>query len=180
MNYISANSPRWRTRNTISLNVLFEEQATEIPFIASTTDIDPIGVELFNRAMNGDFGVMDIANKKIADDTWNYIQAIRDDKMTNGGCKVGAHWFHSDTHSKLQQLALLIAGENIPPNLLWKTMSGDKILMTADLIKQIYYSQMVQEQSIYGYAEYLKSLVDDSEFPESIDINTGWPEVFIK
>jgi hypothetical protein len=135
MNYISANSPKWRTRHTISMNVVFEDQEVETPYIASSADTDPMGVELFNRAVNGDFGVMDIANKKIADDVWNNIQAIRDDKMTNGGCKVGENWFHSDTHSKLQQLALLIAGENIPQDLMWKTMSSSKILMTSDLIK---------------------------------------------
>lgn len=37
MNYISANSPKWRTRNTISLNVVFEGQDPARPLIVTPT-----------------------------------------------------------------------------------------------------------------------------------------------
>ncbi len=178
MNYEYASNPIWRTRSSISLIVKFVDHDSEVPFIAHSDDTDEYNRELFTRAANGEFGQINNARIDVFDGVWKRIQEIRDIKTNNGGCKVGPYWFHSDTHSKLQQLALVMAGSNLPKNIMWKTMTGEKVLMTPDLAVGIYFSQMMQEQSIYDYAEQLKEQAENLEFPETLDIENNWPEVY--
>ena len=54
----SAHSPVYATADgtTISLQVKFEEFNEELPFGATPHDPMPYGVELFNRAVAGEFG----------------------------------------------------------------------------------------------------------------------------
>lgn len=178
MEYISAHSPKWRTRTSINLVVLFVGHDSEVPFVAHSDDTDEFNRELFTRASNGEFGEIDLARKGIADIISKDITAYRDKLMMTGGAKVGELWFHSDTHSKVQQLSLMIAGTNLPDGIMWKTMSGEKVLMTPTLAVQIYQAQMMQESLIYGYAESLLSQIDGMEFPETVQIYDGWPEVY--
>lgn len=178
MNYISAHSPKWRTRTSIDLNVLFDGHDSEIPFIAHENDTDEYNRELFSRASVGDFGPIDFTRKDLADRLVKLVFEKRDFLMLNGGAKVGDYWFHSDTHSKVQQLSLMIAGDNLPSGLLWKTMTGEKIVMTPTLAVQIYQTQMYQEMMMFSYAEQLATMLYDNEFPETVDIENGWPEVY--
>lgn len=180
MNYISAREPKWRTRTSIDLIVLFEGNESEIPFVTHQDDTDEFNRELFTRASNGDFGVIDLARKGIADVISKTISEKRDVLMLTGGAKVGTHWFHSDTHSKVQQLSLMIAGAALPDGVMWKTMSGEKVLMTPALAVQLYQTQMYQESLLYNYAESLLAQIYELEFPENLDIENGWPEVYTK
>lgn len=43
----------------INMIVKFEEIAEELPFLATPYDPMPYGVELFNNAVNGDYGTID-------------------------------------------------------------------------------------------------------------------------
>jgi hypothetical protein len=182
MTYEYAHSPSWESSTSINLTVKFDNLDHEIPFVAHQDDVDPINRELFEKAANGDFGALvpyvDPARQEILDLVWDNIQAIRDEKTMRGGAKVGNYWFHSDTHSKLQQLALLIAGNNLPPGVMWKTMSGEKVEMTPQLAQQIYYAQMIQEQTLFGWAEFLRAQSESMEFPDQLDINSGWTETY--
>lgn len=56
---LSANSPKWlnQEHTLIELNVEFSHCGT-VPFTASQNDIEPHGVELFNRASMGEFGTI--------------------------------------------------------------------------------------------------------------------------
>ena len=178
MNYISAHSPKWRTKNSINLMVLFEGHEIEIPFIAHKDDTDEFNRELFEKASIGVFGPIDLARKDVSDRLTSMVFDKRDTLMLTGGAKVGEYWFHSDTHAKLQQLSLMIAGTNLPDNLMWKTMSGVKVTMTPTLAVQIYQSQMMQESIMFNYAEQLATQLQDADNPEDIDIENGWPEVY--
>jgi hypothetical protein len=178
MNYEYALKPIWKTRTSISLIVKFVDHDSEVPFIAHSDDTDEYNRELFTRAAAGEFGPINNARLDIFDTVWKRIQEIRDTKIHTGGCKVGEYWYHSDTHSKVQQLSLIIAGNNLPAGIMWKTMSGEKVEMTPELATSIYYAQMTQEQTIYGYAEYLKAQCEALEYPEHFDIENNWPEVY--
>ena len=50
--------PQWASEDgkIISLTVKFEEFAEELPFGATSFDPMPYGVELYNRAVAGEFG----------------------------------------------------------------------------------------------------------------------------
>lgn len=58
---LSARNPRWSdlAHTSIVLSVIFEETKDiygEVPFAASAQDTEPHGVDLFNRAVAGEFG----------------------------------------------------------------------------------------------------------------------------
>lgn len=113
---------------------------------------------------------------------WSRIKAHRDDLTQSGGAKVGVNWFHSDTHSKVQQLALLMAGANLPAGIQWKTMGGAFVEMTPTLAAQLYQAQMVQEQAIFMRAETHKAALaalPDAVALSAYDWKAGWPEVFV-
>ena len=99
---------------------------------------------------------------------WTKIKQKRDELTDNGGVLVSGKWFHTDTKSKQQQMALTMLGASIPANLQWKTMDGSFITMTQTLAGQLFAAQIGREQAIFAHAETLKA---DS----NADINTGWP-----
>ena len=179
--YTTAHSPKWIDDNSISLVVKFNHLDSEIPFIASISDTDPYNQDLFNTAKTGGFGLVAPIGAVLTElqtQRWNEVTTIRDTLIQKGGCKVNAKWFHSDTHSKLQQLGLLISGTNLPADLKWKTMDGTFVDMTPTLTQQLYQAQMMTESAIFSYAEQLRSLIMSSVNPMSIDIVNGWPETW--
>lgn len=99
---------------------------------------------------------------------WIRIKAKRDDLTDNGGCLVGGKWFHTDTKSKQQQMALTMMGASLPANLLWKTMDGSFVTMTPALAGQLFAAQITREQIIFSHAESLRADIN-------ADINAGWP-----
>lgn len=105
--------------------------------------------------------------EQIAATRWNKIKDLRDTLTDSGGCLVSDKWYHSDPKSKVQQLALTMAGAAVPA-IPWKTMDGSFVTLTATLVGQLFHAQMVREQAIFAHAEALK---DDP----NADINAGWP-----
>jgi hypothetical protein len=99
---------------------------------------------------------------------WNRIKAKRDELTDNGGVLVSGKWFHTDTKSKQQQMALTMLGASIPANLQWKTMDGSFITMTQTLAGQLFGAQIAREQAVFAHAEALKA-------DPNADINAGWP-----
>lgn len=114
------------------------------------------------------------------------IKQHRDTLTDSGGCKVEVSpgvfkWFHTDAKSKVQQLALAMAGANLAENLQWKTMDGSWVPMTPALAQAVYAAQMIREQAIYFYAETqifeLGQFTTVEEF-EAFDWRAGWVESY--
>lgn len=112
------------------------------------------------------------------DQIWEQIKAIRDNRNQTGGYQALGKWFHSDTFSRSQQLGLVIMGDNIPPGIQWRTMDGSYIEMTPAVAQDIFRAAAAQDGAIFQHAEWLKSQVDSSETPTSIDITLGWPPTY--
>lgn len=110
------------------------------------------------------------SDEQIAAVRWNKLKAHRDNLLQSGGCQVGTHWFHSDLYSKMQQSALRSAGASLPAGIMWKTMDGSFVEMTPELAEQIFWAQLVQEQTIFTTAEAKK--LDDTPISE------GWPATY--
>jgi hypothetical protein len=53
-----AKNPIWQSDNEIVLTVKFEEFNEEMPFLATSFDPEPHGVDLYNRAKAGEFGAI--------------------------------------------------------------------------------------------------------------------------
>lgn len=110
------------------------------------------------------------------------IKAYRDDRTQNGGFHVVVDnvtkWFHSDTKSRAQQLALAQAGTAIPENLQWKTMDGYYVTMTSELAQQIVSHAIAQESATYLVAETHLAALAASSTPEEYDFSANWPVIF--
>jgi len=96
------------------------------------------------------------------------LKQIRDELTESGGCLVQGKWFHTDVKSKQQQMALTMAGANLPSNLLWKKMDGSFILMTQPLAQELFAAQMTREATIFGLCE--------AKQHDDTPISEGWPE----
>jgi hypothetical protein len=108
---------------------------------------------------------------------WEKIKAERDRRKA-AGVQVGAHWFHSDDPSRIQQIGLVMMGANLPANLQWKTMSGAFVTMTQALAGQIFQAVAAKDQAIFAKAEQHKAAMEAAANPLDYNHLTGWPAVY--
>lgn len=108
---------------------------------------------------------------------WRLIQSERDRRKASG-IKVGTNWFHSDDTSRIQQLALVMMGANMPANIMWKTMSGGFVQMTPTLAGQIFQTVATSDMTIFAHAEQLRQSMMASNDPGNFDYMAGWPAVY--
>jgi hypothetical protein len=109
---------------------------------------------------------------------WDAIKAERDRRAQQGGYKVGADWFHSDTFSRTQQVGLVLYGANMPAGIKWKTMSGSFVGMNPQLAQQIFASAGAQDNATFQAAEAHRVAMEASLTPDAYDFSAGWPPVF--
>ena len=81
-----------------------------------------------------------IAERRAA--VWERIKAAREVRRQSG-VLVGAHWFHSNDTSRIQQIGLVMMGAGIPPGLLWRTMDNGEVPMTQALAGAIFQAAMI-------------------------------------
>lgn len=109
---------------------------------------------------------------------WERIKTERD-RRKSLGVKVGAHWFHSDDPSRIQQLALAMMGAAIPAGLQWKTLTTTPppvfVAMTPALAQGIFQATAASDGAIFGAAETHRMAMEASPTPESYDFSGGWP-----
>lgn len=113
----------------------------------------------------------------VHDVVWSEIQAIRDYRKGRG-VKVGAYWFHTDPDSRIQHLGLNMLGANMPPGIMWKTMTGAFVEMTQSLAGQIFVGISIKDTQTFGVAETHRANMLASATPEDYDYSTNWPQIF--
>lgn len=111
-------------------------------------------------------------------DAWLRIKTERDRRIQNGGYKVGAKWFHSDTFSRTQQMGLVMMGANIQANTAWKTMDGSFVVMTQALAGQIFGTAAASDIAIFTTAETHRATMEASPDPAAYDFLSGWPVAY--
>jgi hypothetical protein len=108
---------------------------------------------------------------------WERIKAERD-RRKGLGVKVGAHWYHSDADSRVQQIGLFIMGSNVP-GVAWKTLTlaGQSVFvtMTQAIAGGIFQGTAASDAAIFAAAETHRVAMEASDTPESYDITSGWP-----
>lgn len=109
---------------------------------------------------------------------WEHIKAERDRRKVLG-VKVGAHWFHSDDSSRIQQLALMMMGAGIPPGLQWKTLTTTPppvfVTMTQALATGIFQATAASDAAIFAACEVHRLAMEASTTPASYNFSAGWP-----
>lgn len=106
---------------------------------------------------------------------WEAIKAERDRRAALG-VKVGAHWFHSDGKSRIQQIGLT---KFIPPGTAWKTLTYTPppvfVPMTPELADAIVQATAISDVAIFTAAEVHRMALEASPDPGSYDYTGGWP-----
>lgn len=110
---------------------------------------------------------------------WECIMTERDRRKFLG-VKVGEYWFHSDDSSRIQQLALVMMGVSIPPDLQWKVLTLTPppvfVEMTPSLAQAIFQATALNDQAIFTAAEQHRLAMEASADPGAYDFSCGWPE----
>ena len=108
---------------------------------------------------------------------WERIKAERD-RRKSLGVKVGAHWYHSDADSRIQQLSLFVMGASVPP-VQWKTLTLSPppvfVTMTQTIAAGIFQNTAASDAAVFAAAETHRIAMEASSTPESYDFSTGWP-----
>lgn len=110
-------------------------------------------------------------------DMWRVIQVERD-RRTQGGVLVSGNWFHSDQPSRIQQIGLVLYGQNMSNNIMWKTMSGTFVQMTPQLAMSIFMAVAMKDMQVFGVAEQKRSEMLQLADPYAYEYMTGWPAIF--
>ena len=109
---------------------------------------------------------------------WERIKTERD-RRKYLGVKVGAHWFHSDDPSRIQQIALAMMGNAIPAGLMWKTLTLTPppvfVEMTPALAQGIFQATAASDAAIFAAAETHRTAMEAMPDPENYDCSGGWP-----
>ncbi|WP_234086744.1 DUF4376 domain-containing protein [Azonexus sp. R2A61] len=122
---------------------------------------------------------------------WDQIKGKRDDVKV-GGVLVAGKWFHTDSDSRTQYLGLkdeardvLAAGDSMDSPLIidgaavvWKTMDGSFIPVTAQLAFEIVAAAKVLDKRAFAAAEMHRAAAIAAENPFEYDFSAGWPSSF--
>lgn len=114
---------------------------------------------------------------------WEKIKDIRTRKLESG-CKVEINgefkWFHTDLVSQQSYTrAVDYLANNPQVTISWKTMDNSFVNLNYKSASKVTSSIFETGQKIFQFAEILKHKVDLSELPEEIDLDQGWPEVYL-
>lgn len=108
---------------------------------------------------------------------WDAIKQERDRRTQQGGYQAAGKWFHSDTFSRTQQMALTMMGAAIPANLQWKTMDGSFVTMTQTMASQVFAAAAASDAALFARAEQIKEAMESD--PVNFILSAQpWPSVY--
>jgi hypothetical protein len=116
-------------------------------------------------------------------EVWELIKIERERKKFSG-IKVGDHWFHTDSDSRIQQLGLVNAAavNAIPPGFMWKTLTPAGGLfepvfveMTNDLARNIFFHTMIHDGMFHNAGEAHREAMLVCEDPTVYNYESNWP-----
>lgn len=102
------------------------------------------------------------------------IKADRDRRKALG-TPVGAHTFHGDPDSRIQQLGLVMMGAGMPPGIQWRTLGGSFVPMTSTLAQQIFQATAQRDMLLFAAAEAHIAAAAAGTDPLAYDFSAGWP-----
>lgn len=102
------------------------------------------------------------------------IKADRDRRKALG-TPVGAHVFHSDPDSRIQQIGLVMIGAALPAGIMWKTVGGAFVEMTPVLAGQLFQATAARDVALFAAAEAHIAAAAASDDPLAYDFSAGWP-----
>lgn len=106
------------------------------------------------------------------------IKTERYRRTSTGGYLVGGHWYNSDDSSRIQQMALVMMGAGMPAGIMWKTLSGEFVLMSPTLAGQIFQAAAASDMAMFAVSQTKISAMMALSDPSAYDYLTGWPRIY--
>lgn len=112
---------------------------------------------------------------------WEKIRLYRDAR-SEMGFPADGKWWHNDAVSRTRILGLmtmLIAGGGqIPQGVVWKTMSGELITLTPQIVQMMFSGAAMQDVWMFAVAEQHRMAMEACEDPFTYVYTAGWPPVY--
>lgn len=108
---------------------------------------------------------------------WERIKLERE-RRRQAGVLVGAHWFHSNDTSRIQQIGLVMMGAGIPAGLLWRTMDNGEVPMTQALASSIFQAVAASDAAHFEAAKLHRAAMELALDPDAYDFSAGWPAIY--
>lgn len=112
---------------------------------------------------------------------WEKIRLHRD-ALSEKGFPASGKWWHNDTISRTRILGLMImllaGGGQIPQGVVWKTMSGELITLTSQIVQMMFSGAATQDVWLFAIAEQHRMAMEASTDPFQYDYLPGWPPVY--
>ena len=151
---------------------------------------DPDYIEYLNWVKAGNDPIIsaDITSERLKTELaqWENIKQLREAKKFAGVLVNNTYWFHSDQDSRIQQLGLIVLGQNLPSGVMWKILSDKPDLanpsfveLTPELVQAVVISTLQSDMAFHAAAENIRAQMVASEDPAAFDITQGWPVSFL-
>lgn len=109
---------------------------------------------------------------------WEKIKQKRHENLRGGAyVKSIGKWFHSNDESR-QQYTFLRTLDELPPNLMWKTMDNSFVEVTKAILDELSLQLVLDEQADFTNAERHKAQMEQAESPLDYDFSDGWTGTF--
>lgn len=123
---------------------------------------------------------------------WAAIRAERDRRISDGGFRVGSHWYQSDPGSMTQQIAMAAMAfirqyqDNVSLSYVlpvpdWATMDGAYVPITIQRAYDLLWEGAAHVSAHYNAArahETALYALSDPDAIASYDYSGGWPEIY--
>jgi hypothetical protein len=115
------------------------------------------------------------------DAMWEKIRLYRDARSEQGFPAAGK-WWHNDNISRGRILGLMVmlmaGGGTLPQGIVFKTMSGDLVVLTAQIAQLMFSGAATQDVWMFAVAEQHRMAMEACEDPFTYVYTTGWPPVY--
>lgn len=118
-----------------------------------------------------------LTREQIIRQVWEKIKSERT-RRQNAGVNVGGVWFNSDLESRTKHVNLAALGDDIAPNLQWKTLNGAFVTMTTVLAKSVIKATAQSDQAIFDAAQTHYEALNASGDPANYDYSSNWPKLY--
>jgi len=153
--------------------------------IPNENDSDPDYLDYISWISLGNQPDVETTMTQLRQSIWEETKKERDLRK-NAGVFADNYWFHTDVESRIQQLGLIILGQNLPAGIMWKTLDRGSVYsdaqyveMTPLLAQSIFSSTLLHDSHFHAVCEEHRKNIAVSTDPENYDYKVGWPPSYL-
>jgi len=108
---------------------------------------------------------------------WREVKTLRDEKIRDGGIPYESEWYPSTAEAKAAILWVITIGSNTGQRI--ELLDGSMANLNVVRANGLLNAGATQSAAIAAHADTLKTTIDASTDPATVDIMAGWPAVYM-